>query len=189
MVMERQFVSAEAYLEIANLPEYDDRSIELVEGVIVEMPKPGGKHGQIAMRLSVRIGSYVEANNLGIATTGDTGFILERSDAGRDTVRGLDIAFMKKGRVPDELPDSLLDLAPDLAVEIISPNNKASDIEKKIQQLLSAGTSAIWIVYPDLRTVTIHTVDGATTLMESDTLSGGDTLPGFEVRISDIFPS
>ncbi|MCY4064467.1 MAG: Uma2 family endonuclease [Chloroflexi bacterium] len=188
MVLEKQFISAEAYFEIAGLPEYEDRRIELVEGVVVEMSKPGGKHGQIAMRLSVRIGSYVEANNLGIATTGDTGFVVERSDIGRDTVRGLDIAFMKKGRVPDELPDSLLYLAPDLAVEVISPSNKASDIEKKIQQLLNAGTSVIWIVYPDLRTVTIHTADGATTLFETDTLTGGDVLPGFELRVGDIFP-
>ncbi|MCY3832341.1 MAG: Uma2 family endonuclease [Chloroflexi bacterium] len=187
--MEKQFINAEAFFEIADLPIYDDRRIELVEGEIVEMPKPGGKHGQIAMRLSVRIGGYVEANNLGVATSGDTGFVIERSDVGRDTVRGLDIAFMKKGRVPDELPDSLLELAPDLAVEVISPSNKAGDIEKKIQQLLSAGTSLIWIVYPDLRTVTIHTEDGATTLTVTDTLTGGDILPGFEVRVADIFPS
>ena len=189
MVLEKQFINAEAYFDIADLPEYHDRRIDLVDGVIVEMPKPGGKHGQIAMRLSVRIGSFVEANRLGIATSGDTGFVLERSEGGGDTVRGLDIAFIKKGRVPDELPDSLLDLAPDLAVEIISPGNRASDIEKKIRQLLSAGALAVWIVFPELRSVTIHTTEGATTLMEDDTLTGGDVLPGFELPVDEIFPS
>ena len=189
MIIERQFTSADEFLKIVEQPEYDDRTVELVEGVIVEMSKPGGKHGQIMMRLSVRLGSYVEARDLGVATTGETGYVLERSDIGRDTVRGLDIAFIKKGRVPDELPESLLELAPDLAVEILSPSNKSEDILSKIRQLLQAGTLEVWLVYPRNRRVHVHTLDGVKILEPGDTLDGGDILPGLQIPVSDIFPS
>ena len=120
---------------------------------------------------------------------GDAPFVLAQEPEGRDTVRGLDFAFVAKDRMPEQLPRRPLSIAPDLAVEIISPSNTAGDIEKKIQQLLEAGTALIWIVYPDLRSISVQTRDGATTLKATDTLTGGDVLPGFEISVADIFPS
>ena len=140
------------------------------------------------MLLSVRIANYVIDNGLGIVTAAETGFILERNPDGRDTVRGLDIAFLGRARVPAVLPDNLMDVVPDLAVEVISPSNEAADIRLKIRQLLDAGTALVWIVYPDLRIVDVHTRDGARTLNTADSLSGGDVLPGFEVPVREIFP-
>ena len=186
MVMERQLVSVEGYLEIAARPEYADRIVELVEGEIVEHPKASGLHGQITMLLSVKIANFVVDNGLGVVTAAETGFLLERNPDGRDTVRGLDIAFIRGARV---LPDHLVDLAPDLAVEVISPSNKAADTHRKIRQLLAAGTALVWIVYPDSRIVDVHTRDGASTLEADDMLSGGDVLPGFEVPVREIFPA
>jgi len=187
--MERQYISAESFLEIVDSPGYEDRSIELVEGEIVEMPKPSGLHGQITFLLSLRIGNYVVDNGLGIVTAAETGFILERNPDGRDTVRGLDIAFIRGARVPGALPDQLVNLAPDLAVEVISPSNKVADMHRKIRQLLAAGTALVWIVHPETRTVEVHTQSGATTLEGDDSLSGGDVLPGFEIPVREIFPA
>ena len=189
MVMERQYISADGFLEIVETPEYDDRIVELVEGEIVEMSKPTGLHGQITMLFSLKIGNYVVDNRLGVVTAADTGFIVERNPDGRDTVRELDIAFISSPRVPDILPDQLLNVAPDLAVEVISPSNEAADIHRKIRQLLAAGTTLVWIVYPTTRTVEVHTHSGATTLEGDDTLSGGDVLPGFEIPVREIFPA
>ncbi len=189
MVMERQVISAEGFLEIAGAPEYNDRIIELVEGEIVEMSKPTGLHGQITMLLGLKIGNYVVDNGLGVVTAAETGFILERNPDGRDTVRALDIAFLSSASVPAVLPDQLVDVAPDLAVEVISPSNDAADMRLKIRQLLAAGTTLVWIVYPELRIVDVHTRDGATTLNAADTLSGGDVLPGLEIPVREIFPA
>ncbi len=186
MVMERQVISAEGFLEIVGSPEYVDRILELVEGEIVEIPKTSGLHGQITMLLSLKIANHVVDNGLGIVTAAETGFILERNPDGRDTVRGLDIAFIRGARV---LPDQLLDVAPDLAVEVISPSNEATDIRLKIRQLLNAGTALVWIAYPDLRIVDVHTRAGATTLNAADSLSGGDVLPGLEIPVREIFPA
>ena len=83
----------------------------------------------------------------------------------------------------------MVEVAPDLAVEVISPSNEAADTRLKIRQLLDAGTALVWIVYPDLRIVDAHTQDGATTLNEEDTLSGGDVLLGFEIPVREIFPA
>ena len=189
MVMERQVISAEGFLEIVGSPEYGDRIVELVEGEIVEMPKPTGLHGQITFLLSLKIGNYVVDNRLGVVTASETGFVLERNPDGRDTVRGLDIAFIRGARVPAALPDQLLDMAPDLAVEVISPSNEAADIHHKIRQLLAAGTTLVWIVYPSTRAVDVHSQSGATTLEGDDRLSGGDVLPGFEIPVREIFPA
>ena len=189
MVMERQVISAEGFLKIVGSPEYGDRIVELVEGEIVEISKPTGLHGQITMLLSLKIGNYVIENGLGVITAAETGFVLERNPDGRDTVRGLDIAFIRSARVSSVLPDQWVSVAPDLAVEVISPSNDAADIRLKIRQLLDAGTAMVWIVYPDLRIVDVYTRVGATTLNAADALSGGDVLPGFEIPVREIFPA
>ena len=189
MVMERQVISAEGFLEIVGSPEYADRIVELVEGEIIEMSKPSGLHGQITMLVGAKIFNYVADNTLGIVTAAETGFILERNTEGGDTVRGLDIAFLSASKAPAVLPDQLVDVAPDLAVEVISPSNKVADMQRKIRQLLAAGTALIWIVHPETRTVEVHTREGATTLDAADMLSGGDVLPGFEIPVREIFPA
>lgn len=187
MVLEKQFINADMFLEYVE--QIDDRIVELVEGVIVDMSRPGWEHGEILITMGALIRDHARQYDLGRVAGGDTGFVLERRADGKDTVRGLDIAFVSKEKPREQLTRGWTTIAPDLAVEIISPSNKAGDIEKKIEQLLSAGTSLIWVVYPELRTVKVHTMHGAKTLREDDVLSGGDILPGFEIHVADIFPS
>ena len=185
MEMQR-YISAEAYEEMMAQPEYTGRHIDLVEGELLEMPKPTLGHGQIEMRLAMLIGNFVSARDLGSVTGGDAGFVLERRPDGKDTVRGLDLAFISRQR---SLPFAHGLVAPDLAVEIVSPSNTAADIHLKVRQLLRAGTALVWVVYPETRSVEAHTDDGAMTYAEDDTLDGGDVLPGFTVRVGDIFPA
>ena len=186
MVIERQFISADMFLDYAD--QIEDDVVELVEGVIVDMSRPGWEHGEILMALASPIYEHVRQNDLGRVAVGDTGFLLERREDGRDTVRGLDLAFVRKERASKNLSTGWTTIAPDLAVEIISPGNRAADIQLKIRQLLNAGATLIWIVYPELRTVVVHTPSGSRTLGDADALSGGEVLPGFEITIRDVFP-
>ncbi|MDE2950450.1 MAG: Uma2 family endonuclease [Chloroflexota bacterium] len=188
MVIQQQTISADRFLEIVEQPEYADRVLELVEGELVEMSKPTRIHGVVTMRLALRIASFVDAHELGEVTVGETGFVLERNPQGRDSVRGLDIAFVNSERLPTPPDDTWYEMGPDLAVEVISPNNKTSDTHLKVMQLLNAGTRLIWLVHPETRTVVAHTAEGAVTLREDNTLSGGAVLPGFELCVGDIFP-
>lgn len=187
MIVEKQFISADMFLDCVE--QIDKGIVELVEGVIVDMSRPGWEHGEILMSLSSLIYEHVRKNDLGRVSVGDTGFLLEKRADGKDTVRGLDLAFICSDRVSTQLSKGWTTIAPDLAVEIISPGNKAADIRLKVDQLLDAGTTEIWIVYPELRIVVVHTQLGSKTLRNSEILPGGDVLPGFEVRVGDIFPS
>ncbi len=187
MIIERQIISADEFLEIVERPEYENRIVELVEGEIVEMPLPNPIHAALLISLSTTINVFVQENKLGRVLGGDAPFILERNPGGKDTLRGIDIAFISSERSPELLPPKPLELLPDLAVEITSPSNTADDIKKEIQQLLNAGTSLIWIVYPELRCVVVHTSKGSVTLSGDDVVTGGAILPGFEIPVSEIF--
>ncbi len=187
MIVEKQLINADDFYEIVQGSEFADRMVELVEGEIVEMPFPNPIHAAVLATLATELKNFVTEAESGRVLVGDAPFVLERNAEGRDTVRGLDIAYVSKERLPGKLPRKPLLVAPELAVEVISPSNKAEDIEKKIQQLLIAGTKLVWIIYPDLRTVNVHSTDGSVTLLESDDLTGGDVLPGFAIPILDIF--
>lgn len=189
MVLKQQYINADKFYELIQQPEYENRLVELVEGEIIEISKPTGEHGEITMLLSVKLANHIYENKLGRITAAETGFILGRKPDGKDTVRGLDIAFISKEKAPEPLARKLIDIAPDLVVEVISPGNLAGDIHKKIRELLKVGTQLIWIVYSETKTVVVHTQSGAITLEETDLLSGGNVLPGFEIQVADIFPA
>ena len=189
MVIKEQIISADDFLDVVELPKYQDCVLELVEGRLVEMSKPTAGHGEIISWLNVRIGGYVIEQDLGRICSGDAGFVLEKNPDGRDTVRGLDFAFIAKARTSGPLAYTWYESGPDLAVEVISPSNKVADYHLKVTQLLNAGSRMVWLVHPATRTVEVHTPSGATTFREDDTLSGGDVLPGFQIRVGDIFPS
>ncbi|MCY4465162.1 MAG: Uma2 family endonuclease [Chloroflexi bacterium] len=182
-------VTADNFLEVANLPEYADRSIELVEGELCEMPVTNNDHSEIESRLSTLIGYYVMLHKLGRTYSGNAGVIVERNPDGRDTVRGLDFVFLSAEKAPRRLPPGLIEIAPDLVIEVISPSNTADDTRLKVRQLLQAGCAQVWIVYPKLREVDVHSSDGIKTYGESDTLAAPDILPGFEIAVADIFPA
>ena len=189
MAIAQRFITAERFFELVDLPEYLDCNLELVEGHLVEMSKPKRRHGVITMRLARIIADHVEANELGEVPASETGFVLARNPHGKDTVRGLDIAFVSKAKLPATLDDDWYEAGPDLAVEVISPSNKAGDIQLKVKQLLNAGTRLVWVVYAEDRSVMQFTAAGGFAIFsEHDTLVGGDVLPGFQIRVRDIFP-
>ena len=150
------------------------------------MPLPGGRHGRVAGKFLRRVGNFVEAAQLGETYAAETGFIVERDP---DTVRGADVAFVRRERlagIPQR--EKQVPLAPDLAVEVLSPNDRDDEVEEKVQMWLRAGTLMFWIVDPASRTVTIHRPGAEpVTLGEDQTVLGGEVIPGFECRVSDFF--
>ena len=129
--MERQFISADDFLLIVEHPDFEDRIVELVDGEMVDMPLPNPIHAAILGTLSAEITNFVKKRDLGCVLVGDAPFILERNAEGKDTLRGLDVAYISAERLPGSLPSSPLHVAPDLAVEIISPSNKRKTSKRK----------------------------------------------------------
>lgn len=187
MAIRERYVSAEEFWELAHLPENAGKHMELIEGVVYEMPPAGFEHGKRTMKVSVPIALFVDAHDLGIVTAAETGFVVHTDADGKDTILAPDIAYIAKARLPAEPIRQYARLAPDLAVEVVSPNDKAAEIHTKINKYLQYGTKMVCVVYPATRTVEVHTPSGARTLGEADTFDGGDVLPGFSLPIRDIF--
>ncbi len=181
-------ISADEFCEMVNSPEYAHQHVELVYGEIVPMPTTNPEHSLIVGNIFGFLWWFVRQHKLGRVHVGDAGVVLERREQGRDTIRGIDIAFISYTKAPTLPQSSFLEVAPDLAIEIMSPSNTVGDTNLKIDQLLRAGCPQVWIVHPDLRRVDVHSLAGMRVYREGDMLSGGDILPGFELAVSDIFP-
>ena len=139
----------------------------------------------IALRMGGLLLDFVESRGLGVVLGAETGF---RIASNPDTVRAPDVAVIRNQGIGGGLPDGFFPGAPDLAVEVLSPNDRAGDVLAKVQDWLNAGTAAVWVVDPKTQTVTIYGADRkAAILTSTDTLSGGDLLPGFSVPVADLF--
>lgn len=176
--------------ELLRLPD-DGWRYELVDGVLVRMPSPGFRHGRLVARLASALLIYVTANVLGDVVT-DAGFVLSR--AGHpDTVLGPDVAFVRAEHVPT--PDTLADekhlrVAPDLAVEIVSPDQYHPELMDKAKIYLASGVRLVWIVWPETRTVDVWrpgTDAPMQTLGIGDALDGLEVVPGFSYPLSQLF--
>ena len=148
------------------------------------MPPAGGEHGDVQFGLGGRMRLHADATGAGYVI-GEVGFYLARNP---DTVRAPDVAFVARERFPHGLPQEFIDGAPDLAVEVVSPNDSHADVMEKVGEYLDAGTRLVWVASRRTRSVTVHRPDGtAQTLRADDVLSGEDVLPGFQVRVRELF--
>ncbi len=178
-------LSPKAFWKLCHSAEYSQRRFELVKGEVVELALADGLHGECAAELVGWIGTYVKQKRLGRCTAGGTGYILSESDA---TVRAPDIGFVRLERAPEPFGPGFIPLVPDLAVVVISPSEKVGDVENKLRDYLRYGVRLIWMIYPGSH-VMVYSHGTVRRLIVDDQLDGDNVLPGFSVRVGDIFPS
>ena len=171
--------------ELARLPD-DGYRYDLIEGVLIRMSPANFEHGQLAAEFARLLGNFVRPRRLGIVVGAETGFFLARNP---DVVLGPDAAFVRADRLPPrEQRRQFLPLAPDLAVEIVSPSESARSVATKVAKYLQYGTRLVWVVHPRRRTVTVYAADGTVrVLREGDILDGGEVLPDFRVPVAELF--
>lgn len=169
--------------QFERLPESDELTYELSEGVLVREPRPGRPHGTAAALAAYHLVAYALEHG-GFVTT-ETGYVLGEDPP---TVRGPDVAYTLSDPVSYGKAAGFIRGAPDLAVEMISPTNRWADMRAKIRQYFEAGSRLVWIVHPETRSVVVHTSpDASRTLGDADTLDGGDVLPGLRLDVAQLF--
>jgi Uma2 family endonuclease len=164
----------------------DDAQCELVDGIVVRMPLAGAAHGKLAARIARVLDEFVQTQGLGVVCGADTGFVLRR---GPDTVRAPDASFVSKDRIPASgAPEKYWPIAPDLAVEIVSPWDGAQTLQDKVREYLAAGTRAVWVVHPRTRVLLQHrAMNDVRGFGEDDVLVADDVLPGFSCPVRRLF--
>jgi Uma2 family endonuclease len=158
---------------------------ELIRGELLMMSPSGAEHGVVVAAITEILRRFVKRHRLGVVMGAETGFQIEHNP---DTVRGPDVGFVAKRRLPRKLRKSFFDGPPDLAIEVRSPDDRAREVTDKITQWLALGCHAVWLADPHARTVAIHRSGKVpTTFGANARISGGDILPGFEVAVSKFF--
>jgi Uma2 family endonuclease len=160
-----------------------DPPYELVKGELIEVSPQGRVHGRVLSNLDYLLNHEVRSNKSGEVLVGDVGFVLARNP---DTVLAPDLAFVRTERLVDE-GDGYLELAPDLAIDVVSPSNTSLEIARKIELYLAGGSSEVWVVRPRERDITIHRAEGeAVVYRESDSLKS-EVLPTLDFSVNEIF--
>lgn len=164
----------------------EDKLYELVAGVLVERNLPSRRNAWIGAQIVFYLNVFVKAHDLGYVLGADGGYTLAPGH-----VRVPDVSFIAKARQPDlGVVEDIF--APDLAVEVISPSESPISIHDKTALYLSAGARLVWNVYPEDRVIEVWEQGEQGTLMmrpytAADTLDGGAVLPGFTLKVGDVF--
>jgi Uma2 family endonuclease len=164
----------------------DDKLYELIDGERREIPRLTMWQGEVEVNLAMRLHTHVRSRALGCVSIGKVAFIVRRN---ADRVRAADIAFIRRERVPPlEARQHIMEVVPDLVVEILSKHDTVEEISDKIDDWLAAGVPVLWIVDPFRRTVTICRSGRDPVLLgEHGTLEGDPVVPGFRCPVAEIF--
>lgn len=158
---------------------------ELVKGEIIYMSPTGHAHGYVEVNFSAMLHAFVRQHKLGRVLGGEVGIYTNRNP---DTVRGADVAFISNERLVQLQSQSYLDVAPELIVEVLSPDDRWSEIMEKLGEYFAIGVQMVWVADPRTQQVYVyHSLTTVENFSGNDRLSGGDVLPGFSVTVAELF--
>jgi Uma2 family endonuclease len=183
MAIGASLLTAEEYMA---LPDAFDGPTELVKGVLVTMPPPRPRHGQLCARVSFLIQQYLHEHDIGQVLTNDAGTVTERSP---DTVRGPDVSYYSYERVPKgPLSDGLLAVSPEIALEVRSPSDRWSELHIKVGEYLRAGVLVVCILDDDAKSVHMYFADREPQILKvDDDFSLPEILGDFRVPVQRFF--
>ena len=177
----RALFTVDDYVRLPESVGGQDVRYELVEGELVAVSPTTPLHNDVRDTLLVAMRNFLAGKNVGRA------FAEQAFQLSASTVRIPDISFVRVGRVID--PHRIPDGAPDLAVEVLSPSNTPREIDERISDYFSAGCQRVWVIYPEEHEVYVHGLAGVTRRRRGELLEDAELLPGFSVRVSELFNS
>jgi Uma2 family endonuclease len=178
-----QLITAEQFVD---LPDVPGKQLELVQGEVIEMPPPSLMHNLIAGLVYRLLAAFASEHDRGLVFGDNAGYLLSQAP---DTMRIPDVSLVLWEHVPESgMPERFWSIPPDLAVEIVSPSDRASDVHDKVYQYLASGTQLVWVLWPTTRSVSVFSRGRAVgELGVGEELDGGDVLPSFRVPVADLF--
>lgn len=183
-------------LPIGDVEEYEPFPVSPFHGngddetpteVRKELRDMGAKASEVSAKLITFVCNLVNGRKAGKVFTSECGYKIFPSQPRK--VIFPDMSFIKKDRLPEnKTPTGHVTIPPDIAAEIISPNDVAEEVESKRATTLGAGVRLLWLLYPSTQTVHVHRADGSVTLLSGDAeLSGEDVLPGVVCKVAELF--
>ena len=180
VIAEQEGITGEALAEMGDLGR-----CELVEGKLVQIAPTGNEHGTYEGNFFYHISTFVRQHDLGKVQVGEVGIYTHRDP---DTVRGADVLFISHERYAQQKSTGFLHVAPDLVVEIISPNDRWSEVIEKLREYFGIGVRLVWVADPRSRSVFAYrTLTDVSEYGEGAELSGEEVLPGFSVKVAQLF--
>jgi Uma2 family endonuclease len=162
-----------------------DKRSELIRGRLIVREPAGARHGLVAAEIARRMGNHTHDTGLGYTYAAETGFKIETDP---DTVRAPDVAFVSRERTTAPGPEGFFDIAPDLAVEVLSHDDRPGAVLAKVGDWINAGCRLVWVVDTEKRVGRIYRADGSESLLDRDgVLDGEDVLPGLSIPIAELF--
>jgi Uma2 family endonuclease len=179
-------MTAPARLSAADLTALGDiGSYELIEGELVPVSPTKPRHGRIESLFDRLLGAFVDEHDLGEVQVGEVGIFVGREP---DTIRAADVLFISHERLARATPDSFLDVAPELVVEILSPDDRWSQVKRKLRDYFEAGVDVVLVVDPEERTISAYrSMSEVQEFTEENVLVVEDVLPGFSVAVGSLF--
>lgn len=185
MTTAQKLLTAEEFFALPDPPE--GGKMELVDGRVITMSPVGRQHGKLAIKLGGSLSSFAESHDLG-EVAAETGF---RLFGERQLVRAPDVSFVASPQLSDAAEDGFIDGPPTLAVEVISPDDRDSEIATKLAEYLAAGAQRVWIVRPQNKSVMVCRPNGDAHIHGlGDTLTSDDAgfgVEGFELPLGELF--
>ncbi len=178
-------MTAEEFYDWVHRPENRDRHFELEEGEVVEMSRPGERHGVVCGNANGILWNYTRKRKKGYVCSNDTGLILDRDP---DSVRGPDVALYLESKKYDALEAKYSSLLPNLTVDVRSPNDRHSKMLRRVNKFLQKGVAMAWLIDPEEQTVTVYLPNQTPVVLEGDEeVTGFGVLPDFSCKASEFF--
>lgn len=177
---DKSLITAETFAQMSF-----DVPVELVRGVIVEMPRPDIAHGTVCLNIGGELRTWARAHSAGIAAGNDSGVLTERDP---DTVRGPDVVFIAAERLDGGVaPRGLTEVVPNLCVEVLSPSDRWRAVYRKVDEYFERGVQEVWVADPSRRTIEVIRPDEPPLTLTEDGELTSPILPGFACPVRVVF--
>ena len=178
-------MTADEFADFVLRPENSDRNFELDRGRIVEMSRPTARHGVVCGKATYLLGHFVVERNRGVVLTNNAGLWVEHDP---DTVFGPDIFLYDETIAYDDLADKWEERVPTLCVEVLSPNDRAAKVDRRVRRFLAMGVKLVWVLDPLKKTLTVHQANHSQKVLdETNEVTGLKFIPDLRLKVADFF--